>query len=250
MELSAAEIERLVRDVMSRLQADAASPPNASENNAGALLSAGEKVSPGRMKGLQSIAGSVISLADVEGKLTDVTTLAVGPRAVVTPAVRDLLRQRKIELVRDGAVARRNASNDVATKPNVAVAVAVAAKQYAAGRLVERLRRDGYAVQQLAQVGLAAALRELADEAVKGGMRGLLIADEAEVAVIALNRKRGVRAIAGEEATAVARATGSVGANVLVVDPRRKNDFLIERLTKAWLTAKSTACPATLELLR
>ncbi|MBL9092960.1 MAG: hypothetical protein JNL96_17210 [Planctomycetaceae bacterium] len=248
MELSAVEIERLVRDVMSRLQADAASPPKANENNAGALLSAGEKVSPGRVKGLQSIAGSVISLADVEGKLTDVTTLAVGPRAVVTPAVRDLLRQRKIELVRDGAVARRNASNDVATKPNVAVAVA--AKQYAAGRLVERLRRDGYAVQQLAQVGLAAAVRELGDEAVKGGMRGLLIADEAEVAVIALNRARGVRAIAGEDATAVARATGSVGANVLVVDPRRKNDFLIERLTKAWLTAKSTACPATLELLR
>jgi len=248
MELSAAEIERLVRDVMSRLQADVGPPPKANENNTGSLLSAGEKVSPGRMKGLQSIAGSVISLADVEGKLTNVTALAVGPRAVVTPAVRDLLRQRKIELVRDEAVARRTGSNDVATKPNIAVAVA--AKSYAAGRLVERIRRDGYAVQQLAQAGLAAAVRELGDEAAKGGTRGLLITEDADLAVIALNRTRGVRAIAGEDVAATARATGAVGANVLVVDPQRKNDFLIERLTKVWLTAKPTTCDATLELLR
>ena len=42
----------------------------------------------------------VITLRTVEGKLTGLTRLLVHPQAIVTPAVRDELKQRKIELIR------------------------------------------------------------------------------------------------------------------------------------------------------
>ena len=41
----------------------------------------------------------VITLRSLEGRLDGVSRLVVSPRAVVTPAVKDELKQRKIELV-------------------------------------------------------------------------------------------------------------------------------------------------------
>jgi hypothetical protein len=43
----------------------------------------------------------VVSMRLIEGRLNGVTRLIVPPRAVVTPAVKDHLKQRKIELVRE-----------------------------------------------------------------------------------------------------------------------------------------------------
>lgn len=42
----------------------------------------------------------LVTLRTLEGKLAGVERLVVSPRAVVTPAVRDELKQRRIELVR------------------------------------------------------------------------------------------------------------------------------------------------------
>ncbi len=41
----------------------------------------------------------VITVRSIEGRLTGVTRVVVPPRAVVTPAVKDELKLRKIELV-------------------------------------------------------------------------------------------------------------------------------------------------------
>jgi len=43
----------------------------------------------------------VITLRSIDGRLNGVTHLSVGPRAIVTPAVKDELKQRRIELVRE-----------------------------------------------------------------------------------------------------------------------------------------------------
>ena len=47
-----------------------------------------------------AISDQVVTMRSIEGKLADVNRLVVPGRAVVTPAVRDELRQRNIELVR------------------------------------------------------------------------------------------------------------------------------------------------------
>ena len=43
----------------------------------------------------------VVTMRSLEGRLMGVNRLVVQPRAVVTPAVKDELKQRKIELVRE-----------------------------------------------------------------------------------------------------------------------------------------------------
>jgi hypothetical protein len=50
------------------------------------------------------IATQVISLATLSGRLEGIGRLVVKADAVVTPSVRDELRQRNIELVRQGTV--------------------------------------------------------------------------------------------------------------------------------------------------
>jgi len=47
-----------------------------------------------------AVTDRVVTLRSLEGRLTNIAKLIVPPRAVVTPAVRDELKQRKIELVR------------------------------------------------------------------------------------------------------------------------------------------------------
>jgi hypothetical protein len=56
---------------------------------------------PAGVGGELTIAERVVTLRSVEGRLAGVSRLVVLPRAVVTPAVRDELKQRQIELVRE-----------------------------------------------------------------------------------------------------------------------------------------------------
>jgi hypothetical protein len=46
------------------------------------------------------VTDKVVTIRSLEGRLSNVSQLIVGQRAVVTPAVRDELRTRKIELIR------------------------------------------------------------------------------------------------------------------------------------------------------
>lgn len=47
-----------------------------------------------------TMSDKVITLRTLEGKLSGISRLSVSNRAVVTPAARDELRHRKIELIR------------------------------------------------------------------------------------------------------------------------------------------------------
>lgn len=236
MNVSAAEIERLVREALSRLSAAA---PTESPSS---IVTAAKPVAAPAVDALEVVA-QVVTLAEIDGRLVDKRRLVVSPKAVVTPAVRDVLRQRNIVLERR-ALGTKSASSPA--KGTVTVAVATRAD---AGRLVERLRRDGYAVQQLAQAGLAAAVRELADDVVRGGSRGLLLADEAEAALVALNRRGGVRAVGGDDASTVGRASAAVNANTLVLRPAGKSEFVLQRIVAAWLDARASVSDEAKQLL-
>lgn len=223
MNVTAAEIERMVRDVLSRMTAAAPAP-----NPTAAL----------------ELANRVITLDDVDGRLAEINQLIVAPKAVVTPAVRDVLRQRKISLV------RRAAGGKADPVAKHSIAVAVAASKFDSSRLVDDLRRDGYGVQQLAQAGTVSAVRELADGAARGGVRSLLLADQTEAALIAANRYGGVRAVGGDDPQQVAQASAAVDANFLVVRPSGKSDYLLRRIVAAWLAARANVSNELLELLK
>ena len=96
MAFSTSDIERIVTEVMRRLQAS------------GVLV----QQDPGSMPGIASASAKtatytvtehVVSLDVLEGHLENLQRLVVGARAVVTPAVRDVLREHEIALERAGA---------------------------------------------------------------------------------------------------------------------------------------------------
>jgi len=89
MRLTEQQIEWIVQEVVRRLR----------------LLSAGEP----RLKREQpanselSLSEQIVTLDTLKDRLIDVSRVIIQPRAVVTPAVKDELKQRQITLVRQGS---------------------------------------------------------------------------------------------------------------------------------------------------
>jgi len=160
--------------------------------------------------------------------------------------VRDLLRQRKITLVRqagspaDGATRKQD-------KPTVAVAVA--ATNFEASRLVDRLRREGYGCGNSPKPARG------------GGARSVRRSGSRHRSRFACRRRSGSRRHSGQSTLGrasrqrddprdVARATAAVDANVLVVRSAGQSEYLLQRLTTAWLTARPNVNEQVRELLK
>jgi hypothetical protein len=66
-------------------------------------VAGGENTSgPAAMAGELRLTESVVTMRSIEGRLTGVARVVVPRRAVVTPAAKDELRQRSIELIHEG----------------------------------------------------------------------------------------------------------------------------------------------------
>ncbi len=104
MNLSSAQIEDIVRVVVQRLQTNAAAPEvqTTAEPNSTAAIEA--------VAGEVRLDNRVITLDSLSGQLSGVRELVVHPKAVVTPAVKDELRQRGIRLVRRLPTAKSSAN--------------------------------------------------------------------------------------------------------------------------------------------
>ena len=93
MNLSPAEIDRIVAEVVRRLRAMAVNSSTTVE------------VARDTEKELQ-LSDKVVTLQSLKGRLDGITKLIVTDRAVVTPAVKDELKQRKIAWERATTKAR------------------------------------------------------------------------------------------------------------------------------------------------
>lgn len=85
MTYSEQDVERIVLEVIRRLGL-LGSPPPTTTNELNELV----------------VSERVVTMRSIEGKLVGVSRLVISGRAVVTPAVKDDLKQRHIELVREG----------------------------------------------------------------------------------------------------------------------------------------------------
>jgi hypothetical protein len=88
MTYSEEQVEWIVAEVLRRLGLLSSNP--------------GATAAPGPATTALAIADKVVTLRSIEGRLSGVQRLVVSRKAVVTPAVRDELKQRHIELVREG----------------------------------------------------------------------------------------------------------------------------------------------------
>lgn len=216
----AAKIERIVQAVLDRLAPApvAPAPPPVS----GAAL---------------TLASLVVTRKDVEGRLDGVQSLALAPRAVVTPSARDYLRERGVTLVRAAG-----AATPAAGRVSLSLGVAETACNPAA--LLEALASQGVEIEQLARTGLANVVFELADQAALGGRSALLLTDDSPAALVLANRRRGVRAVAAGDPLAVGRAIASIGCNFLVVEPAGRGLFQLRQIVLAFVRGGPRACPA------
>lgn len=220
--IARSEVERIVREVISRF---AARQP--SSNGAAAPLP-----SAGRLL----VQERVVTVATLANRLQGINEIALARGAVVTPAARDLLRENNIHVSHS-------------TAPNPAwqgarqLVLAVAATAYEPAALSAALARRSIRIEQIARVGLTGVIDSLIERIALGGERALLLTGEPEVAVCLANRRRGVRAVACGCHSSAKRALRKVAANLLVIDPRGKSSHELSQIAEE-LSANQLHCPA------
>ena len=235
------DIDAIVREVLQRLaQIEVAAAPGHKADGGGRKAEGGgRKADANAADGVLLVREHVVSVAQIEGKLTDVERVKVSPRAVVTPAVRDLLREKNIKLELTSA----GLSRTKATR----LVVGMAETAFHPAPVLRKL--DSVQTELLARTGLATVVAELADEVRKSGSLGLLLTSQPQAALCAANRFAGVRAAWADCVSGVEKAKQTIGVNLLIVDPQGKSATELEPMLTAFCSGGPTACPAALRNL-
>lgn len=209
------EIERLVRLVVQRLVAEGQATGNTS-------------VRPSVPTGEIRLDVKLVTLSSLEGKLNGSTrVLRVPTKAVVTPAVKDELRQRKIEL-------RRADQVDAIGQPNLPPVVN-AAKQSVSSVWNTAGRSE--------RIGSLPAAIERAVQLAQTEQMAVMLSDQPEVAAAAANRSAGIRALVACETHDWKLAAESLGANVVACNPGQWNDANVAGLLATLWDLRGTPGP-------
>jgi hypothetical protein len=228
--LDAAAVQELVAEVIRRIRAAA---PAAS-------AAPGPKAAAGSAPAATvSVAGRVITLAQLERLPAGTRAVVVDAKAVVTPSARDHARDEGLTILRGGTPAS-------AAAPARPFVVAQAACRGDATARAAAIARAVSAAQQLPASGLADVITALASHASRDGARGVLLTGRPAVALILANRSASLRAVSARDAAGLAAAAADAGANLLVVDPATFTGGSLERLCAEFHAAPAAALPAEL----
>jgi hypothetical protein len=211
-----ADVERIVRAVLSEMNASNVSGAQPATRNGGVA------------ERTLTLTSKVVSLAEVEGKLKDVSQLIVPRGAVFTPAARDELRKF--------AVAVASATNGK-TNAKVRLVLSAAETSFEPTALAAALAGEGIAVERVATGDLTSAVDTLTRKVVVDKLMAVLITDMPAAAVCLANRQRGVRAALGHSMAAVTEAVNLIAANLLVIDPRSRSLHELKRFTRELVRA-------------
>lgn len=223
------DVDRIVREVLARL------PLATSGNGTAAMRPAapGSSDTPSSTSELV-LAQRVVTLDVLAGRLQGVRRLGVLPRAVITPAARDYLRQQGVTI---GYVQRHEAAES--TSPLV---IGTAESDVEPSLLLDSRWESPIQYEQIARAGLVVVVDELTERVARDGRLGVLLTDAGAAAVCLANRRGGVRAILATGTTAVARARASIAANLLVIEPAGRNRYEIRQMLKTFTASGNYAC--------
>lgn len=234
------DIERVVREVLAELKrAPAEASSSSSETSTTVTSSEPIAKNPSSIpsgNGELVISTRLVTMAEIDGRLAGVRHVAVNPQAVVTPAVRDALRQHNITLSR-----ALPATSTAAT--TLRLLVVAARTKLDPKLLANTLQNEGINVNcQLTDCILDATDR-LAGELAKNDALGLLLTPHTAAAMCLANRLSGVRAILGSEGNDVEADARAVGANLLIIDPRSVSLFKLSRMAGDFFRGGLRTCP-------
>lgn len=225
MSADRAELEQLVRSVVARLAATGQA-----------------EVAPMRQEpGTLDIQERVVTVATLAGQVERARRVTVLQRAVVTPAARDFLSERKIELV------RRSEATRTTEAPASHLLVGVAEVQVEPSRWLYASLGRRIEFEQLPSTCLTSVVDALAEPVARWERCGLLFTASPEAAVCLANRKSGVRAILATNVDGVKRARQSMAANLLVVEPAAHSPFAVRQMAAALLAPGTYTCDEVIQ---
>lgn len=190
------QLDRIVSEVLRRLGGVQLPAAQSAPSLAAAAPPAASSPGPGTL----SVDDAVVSLATLDGRLEGVRRLQVAPRAVVTPAVRDELRERGIELASQ-------------TSGSSTLCCASTAPEIPAAALATWL--DG--AEPLAATILAEALGRLRRRLADPAASAVLVCQRPLAAACLANRRDQLRAAAVRCAIDARQAVEQIGANLLAI---------------------------------
>jgi hypothetical protein len=183
-----------------------------------------------------AVAARVVTMAEVSGQLGSIRRLVVSKEAIVTPAVRD-------ELIRRGIALGYADSSNGRAAPSVRAAIFSTGTDFDPAGLVAGLTREGLKVEYSTLDCLIASADQLAAELAKPDTLGVLLTRHTAAGLCLANRLRGVRAVTGAEAPAVAAAAAAIGANLLVADPNAGTFFQLKQMVAEFCRGGVRPCP-------
>jgi hypothetical protein len=226
-------VDRVVRDVLARLKGNL-SPDGASLIGNHDPTSIEEVIRAEHLV----LSDRVVTCAVLDGRLDGVKAVSVPVGAVVTPAARDVLREEGVQLSQATETCGRTQPSNC--RINIGVAECIV-EPVSVRRLQDAL---GVPLEPLVRVGLVEVVREMSEQVVMGGAKGILFTTEPAAALCLANRRRGVRAIGGRRVDEIGRSVAAVGANLLVVDPTGLTTWSQIEIAREFARRGSRTCPA------
>jgi ribose 5-phosphate isomerase RpiB len=153
----------------------------------------------------------LIAMATLRGKLDNITTLRVKPKTIVTPAVRDELRDRKIALVFDLA-------NDDSAGSRTQKTILLATTCNSTGsQLQQQLSATGINVQ-LQTNNCIQRLAKTVSERISASIRALIVSDQPFSAACFANRNANVQAAVIRDQRDATAAKADLNPNCIVLN--------------------------------
>lgn len=229
------DIQWIVNEVLRRLRTDVSTSAKSGQNNAEALHTNGQTTtSPPEELVMQE---RLITLAALDGRLAGIRRVVVPQRAVVTPAVKDELKQRNVQLLRQDA---NEAEGSVSQPRNAKLVIAAAITNFDAGALSRSISQPHDVVS--CGGSLSEAINQLAGQVGQGRL-AVLLSDAPAAAVVLANRHAGVRAALATSFPAVRRAVEEIGANLLIVEPFGRSLSELGALIGEFIQGGRRECP-------
>ena len=211
------DIERVVREVLAELKRAAGATTNlrsvpglsgSAENTVATSQPWTSIVNNGELV----LSTRLVTMEEIGDRLGGIRQVVVGPQAVVTPAVRDALRQRNIALCR-----ALPANNSSAAPLRLLV---VAARTKMDPKLLANTLRAKASTSNAIRPTAIGCYRPIGGRIGQNQHPGIAATPHTAAAQCLANRLAGVRAMLGSNTKAWQADVSAVGANLLVIDPQ------------------------------
>lgn len=230
MNVSVAEIERVVAEVLQALTQNVPAAPVAPQTPVAERPAEAKPVADSLV-----LSDRVVTLSQLDGRLGGVRQVVVSPQAIVTPAVRDELHRRGLSLT---TAAPAEKAVDA-----LRLVVVTTGTSFDPVRLIAAVEGQQTFVVSHSLDCLLASCDLLAHQVGEGKTLGLLLTRYVSPALCLANRLAGVRAVTASNPAGVRLAVGTTGGNVLVLDPAAFSFFALRQMVLEYRRGGVRACP-------